>query len=146
MLLPHGVALLEYQVMVPGCAVAAVVRQGEIRFRVVSVYLPPSRKEDTLSEIAIFSREWEHLDTYWGGGANLQLDEPRDGEVEASALLRDLLASTGSAAVHSPGPARIDRESEPQIDMLACPVRQTYAHEVRRLWRLILSDHAPISI
>eukprot|EP00959_Pyramimonas_sp_CCMP1952_P042366 886104-Pyramimonas_sp.AAC.1 len=115
--------------MVPGCAVAAVVQQGESRFREVSVYLPPSRKEDTLSEIAIASGQWEHLDTYWGGSVNLQLDKPRDGEVEASALLKDLLASTGSTAVHSSGPTRIDRESESQIDILACPVRQTYAHE-----------------
>eukprot|EP00959_Pyramimonas_sp_CCMP1952_P038777 811919-Pyramimonas_sp.AAC.1 len=115
--------------MVPGCAVAAVVRQGENRFRVVSVYLPPSRKEDTLSEIAIASEQWEHLDTYWGGDISLQLD----GEVEASALLRDLLTSTGSTAVHSPGPTRIDRKSKSQIDMLACPVRQTYAYEMRRL-------------
>eukprot|EP00959_Pyramimonas_sp_CCMP1952_P312967 6550984-Pyramimonas_sp.AAC.1 len=30
--------------------------------------------------------------------------------------------------------------------MLACPVRQTYAYEVRKLWRLTLSDHALISL
>eukprot|EP00959_Pyramimonas_sp_CCMP1952_P117803 2462872-Pyramimonas_sp.AAC.1 len=35
-LLPHGVALLEQQVIAPGCAIAAVVRQGERRFRVAS--------------------------------------------------------------------------------------------------------------
>eukprot|EP00959_Pyramimonas_sp_CCMP1952_P392130 8216953-Pyramimonas_sp.AAC.1 len=35
-LLPHGITLLEHQVMVPGCAIAAIVQHHEKSFRVVS--------------------------------------------------------------------------------------------------------------
>eukprot|EP00959_Pyramimonas_sp_CCMP1952_P142508 2983300-Pyramimonas_sp.AAC.1 len=66
--------------MVPGCAVAAVVQQGEWRIRLVSIYLPPTRKEETLAEIASASEQWKPLDSYWGGDVNLQLQHPRDGE------------------------------------------------------------------
>eukprot|EP00959_Pyramimonas_sp_CCMP1952_P448224 9385678-Pyramimonas_sp.AAC.1 len=51
-LFPHGISFLEQQILVPGCAIAAIVQHGEKRFRMVSVYLPPARKEDTLSGIA----------------------------------------------------------------------------------------------
>eukprot|EP00959_Pyramimonas_sp_CCMP1952_P182774 3822218-Pyramimonas_sp.AAC.1 len=43
----------------------------------------------------------------------------------------DLLTSTGSTTVHASGPTRIVKDNESQIDMLACPARQTYAYEVR---------------
>eukprot|EP00959_Pyramimonas_sp_CCMP1952_P133117 2783008-Pyramimonas_sp.AAC.1 len=66
--------------MVPGCAVAAIVQQGERRIRLVSVHLPPTRKEETLVDIASAAEHVEHLDTYWGGDVNLQIDHPRDGE------------------------------------------------------------------
>eukprot|EP00959_Pyramimonas_sp_CCMP1952_P111192 2326057-Pyramimonas_sp.AAC.1 len=67
--------------MVPGCAVAAVVQQGERKVRLVSIYLPPTnRKEETLTDIATAVEQWEPLDIYWGGDVNLQLHHPRDGE------------------------------------------------------------------
>eukprot|EP00959_Pyramimonas_sp_CCMP1952_P450417 9430840-Pyramimonas_sp.AAC.1 len=93
-----------------------------------STSLPPE-KEDTLSGIAIVAEHWEPLDTYRGGDVNLQLNHPRDGDVEAAALLEDVLASSGSAAIHMPGPTIIDKESESHIDMFACPARQIYAYE-----------------
>eukprot|EP00959_Pyramimonas_sp_CCMP1952_P398951 8359865-Pyramimonas_sp.AAC.1 len=88
-LFPHGIPFLEQQDMVPACAAAAIVQQGERRVRPVSIYLPPNRKEETLVDIAIAVEQWEPLDTYWGGDVNLQLQRPSDGEVEAAALLRD---------------------------------------------------------
>eukprot|EP00959_Pyramimonas_sp_CCMP1952_P169407 3538816-Pyramimonas_sp.AAC.1 len=67
-ILPHGSPLLEQQDMVPGCAIAAIVQQGERRIRLVSAYLPPTRKDDALVDIIAAAEQWEHLDTYWGGG------------------------------------------------------------------------------
>eukprot|EP00959_Pyramimonas_sp_CCMP1952_P426167 8926296-Pyramimonas_sp.AAC.1 len=58
----------------------------------------------------------------------------------------DLLTSSGPTTVRAPGPARTDIDNESQIDVLACPVRQTCAYEVRKLWRLTLSDHALIAL
>eukprot|EP00959_Pyramimonas_sp_CCMP1952_P065680 1371322-Pyramimonas_sp.AAC.1 len=109
-LLPHGTPLLEQRDIVPGCAVAATVQQGDRRVRLASIYLPPTGEEETLVDIAMAVEQWEPLDAYWGGDANLQLEHPRDGELEAAALLRDILTSSGSAAVHMHGPARIDKD------------------------------------
>eukprot|EP00959_Pyramimonas_sp_CCMP1952_P400340 8388107-Pyramimonas_sp.AAC.1 len=50
-IIPHGTTLLRAEDLVPGCAVAATIRRGDSTYRLVSVYLPPSRKAETIEAI-----------------------------------------------------------------------------------------------
>ena len=141
-LLPHGVTLVRSEELVPGCGIAATVRIGSDLLRVVSVYLPPSRKEATLASLREAAEAWDALPTYWGGDANVQVALPRDGESELAADFSALLHAHGSALVHVPGPTRVDANGESQIDFLACPLDRLGSASPRKAWKLSVSDHA----
>eukprot|EP00959_Pyramimonas_sp_CCMP1952_P419694 8791089-Pyramimonas_sp.AAC.1 len=90
MLIPRGTTLLHSQDLVPGCAVAATIRRTNSTYRLVSVYLPPSRKAETIEAIRQAIGRWDDTPTYWGGDVNIQIDNPRDGETDEAAALSDL--------------------------------------------------------
>ena len=87
-------------VLVPGCALACVLedRFTALRFRVVVIYLPPTRREDVIAGLPrAFA---EDLPSYFLGDWNFDLRQPRtDPEHALRSALFGWLGSCGSSVI-----------------------------------------------
>ena len=141
-IVPQDYDVVRTQVAVPGCVIAVTLRQGEETFRLVSVYLPPDRRQEVLADAADALDDAPGVNTFWGGDINMQWRDPRDGEVEDVATWTSLIARHGSYAAAMDGPTRIDRFGESQIDAIACPATLSGLYRTSKAWKISLSDHA----
>ena len=121
--------------------------QGKLRgqdVRFISVYLPPDEREQRLSDLCDNMPPDDDVPTYWGGDVNMQVLAPRDGELELASQWADALTSRRLGSVPIDGPTYIRQGHESQIDTLSAPCLQAAQYQVRKAWRLSLSDHAMI--
>ena len=148
-ILPHGIEVIGQAEVVPGYATEARVRIKGRSARMLSVYLPPGHRDGTLERLAggIGS---SGVPTYVAGGLNVQMHDPRDGELRAVEGLRNLFADHGVAAVEFQGSTRkpsAEGSGEPQqLDVAAIPHAEAWRWRASANWAPLLSDHAAIVV
>ena len=74
----------------------------------------------------------------------MQCLQPREGKLEDVATWIALLAHHSSFPTPMAGPARVDRQGEPQTDLVARPAAAAELYTIRKAWRASLSDHSVI--
>ena len=71
-LVPHNYTVLHVSTLVAGCALAAALQSEHHTFRFISVYLPPDRRQDVLSELAVALDGDDETPSFWGGDINME--------------------------------------------------------------------------
>ena len=106
----------------------------------LSLYVPPGEHNRVISELAA-ALALDDVPLFSAGDANLQLQQPREGEEDAVAALRGLLASRGSVTVDYTGPSYFGRERGSSIDFASVPADGAWRWHAQVQRRNGLSDH-----
>ena len=145
-LVPPIYNTISTRILCPGYAVEVVVARGTHRYRLISVYLPPTTQADTWARVHAAITAQDDIPHYIAGDFNLQLTAPRDGEADLTLRIRDDIARLGCALMPHRGPTRWGRTGPSQIDHMAVPRTDLVHSQLRHVWRCGLSDHASLQL
>ena len=108
--------------------------------RFLSLYVPPGDHDRVISSLAA-ALVLDDIPLFSAGDANLQLQQPREGEEDAVTALRSLLASRGSVLVDYAGLSYFGRERGSSIDFASVPADGAWRWHAQVQRRNGLSDH-----